>query len=187
MHGILPAGGPEILEPSDLCESKTDTRRQPPGDVKKRFCGKVDGSQVKSFAHNHEVNQRKHQGSHKVSNKRQHIPCWKSSCYSHTLFLYFSFPFECLHQSHWSWVTSQTDLGLGTCLKNQRLLSRRFWNRSALVWNSKFQKRKGERIRRNQDKVGWALWFSQRVKSEKILLLAPSRSFPLLFPGSVPF
>lgn len=74
-HGILPAVAPKILEPSDLCESKTDTRRQPPGDVKKRFCGKVDGFQVKSFAHSHEVNQRKHQGSHKVSNKRQHIPC----------------------------------------------------------------------------------------------------------------
>ena len=144
-HGILHAVVPKISEPSDLCESKADTRRQPPGDVKKRFCGKVDVFQVKSFAHSHEVNQRKHQGSHKVSNKRQHIPCWKSSCYIHTLFLYLSFPFECPHQSRWSWVTRQTDAGFRTCIKNQRLLSRRFWNRSALVWNSKLLERKGRR------------------------------------------
>lgn len=36
-NGILPAVVPEILEPSDLCKSKTDTQCQLPGDVKKRF------------------------------------------------------------------------------------------------------------------------------------------------------
>lgn len=37
MNGILPAVVPEILDPSNLSESKINTQRQPPGDVKGRF------------------------------------------------------------------------------------------------------------------------------------------------------